>query len=228
MLFRSDGGFIDSTAIGQASASVGKFTGLTASSLEVTGILTVDSGNMLLTGGTVSGSLTVNSLTGTTVDLNGGTIDGTVIGSTTPAAGNFSTVDIDAGTIDGTTIGGTSAATATFTDAYAQNRMGIGTTTPQLSLDIQATDAIQLPSGSEAQRPASPSAGMLRYSTQSGTFEGYNGTGWSGLGGVVDLDRDTLIKAESGSGTDEDSLYFQTQGIERARIDSTEIGGAHV
>jgi hypothetical protein len=69
-------------------------------------------------------AVTITSLTATTADINGGTIDGTTIGGTTPAAVTTSalvatTADINAGTIDGTTIGGTSAAAGTFTTLNA-------------------------------------------------------------------------------------------------------------
>ena len=60
------------------------------------------------------------SITATTVDLNGGTIDGTTIGGSSAAAGTFTTltgttVDLNGGAIDGTTIGASSAAAGTFT-----------------------------------------------------------------------------------------------------------------
>jgi hypothetical protein len=38
-------------------------------------------------------------------------------------------------------------------------------------------------SGTTAQRPASPSAGMIRYNTDQTTFEGYSGTAWGAIGG---------------------------------------------
>lgn len=64
--------------------------------------------------------INTSSITATTVDLNGGTIDGTTIGGSVAAAGTFSTltgttVDLNGGAIDGTTIGASSAAAGTFT-----------------------------------------------------------------------------------------------------------------
>jgi hypothetical protein len=41
---------------------------------------------------------------------------------------------------------------------------------------------LKLPSGTEAQRP-SPSSAMIRFNTDSGQFEGYNGTAWTEIGG---------------------------------------------
>lgn len=40
------------------------------------------------------------------------------------------------------------------------------------------TGAIQLPVGTTAQRPASPSVGMVRYNTTTNHFEGYDGSAW--------------------------------------------------
>ena len=64
--------------------------------------------------------INTSSITATTVDLNGGTIDGTTIGGSVAAAGTFTTltgttVDLNGGAIDGTTIGASSAAAGTFT-----------------------------------------------------------------------------------------------------------------
>ena len=42
--------------------------------------------------------------------------------------------------------------------------------------------AVPLPSGSEAERPT-PEVGMLRFNTDTGTFEGYDGTAWGAIGG---------------------------------------------
>lgn len=61
------------------------------------------------------------SITATTCDLNGGTIDGTSVGATSASTGAFTTlsatsnVDFNAGAIDGVTIGANSAAAGTFT-----------------------------------------------------------------------------------------------------------------
>jgi hypothetical protein len=45
------------------------------------------------------------------------------------------------------------------------------------------TGAIKVPVGTEAQRPASPVAGQLRFNDDADEFEGYNGTEWGAIGG---------------------------------------------
>lgn len=57
-------------------------------------------------------------------------------------------------------------------------------TAPKLDIgSSNGTGATKLPTGTTAQRPASPAAGYTRYNTDTNQFEGYNGTAWSGLGG---------------------------------------------
>lgn len=42
--------------------------------------------------------------------------------------------------------------------------------------------AAELPVGTEAQRPTA-ATGLMRFNTDSGSFEGYNGTAWGSIGG---------------------------------------------
>jgi hypothetical protein len=62
------------------------------------------------------------------------------------------------------------------------SRVGIGETSPGVSLDIGTTDAVQMPAGTTAQRPGTPAAGMFRYNTTDGQFEGYT-TDWGAIAG---------------------------------------------
>ena len=72
---------------------------------------------------------------------------------------------------------------AKLTVSSADPKIGIGTTSPAVSLDIATTDAIQVPDGTTAQRPSSPANGMFRYNTTDGAFEGYAGGAWGSVGG---------------------------------------------
>ena len=63
-------------------------------------------------------------------------------------------------------------------------RLGIGTTTPAVSLDISATDAVQMPVGVTGDRPTTGvSNGMLRYNSTNNGFEGYINGNWGDIGG---------------------------------------------
>jgi len=55
---------------------------------------------------------------------------------------------------------------------------GINTSVPRADLDVVGTGAIVFPSGTNAERPATPVAGMMRFNTTATKMEYYNGTVW--------------------------------------------------
>jgi len=116
---------------------------------------TQNASSVAITGGTIAGTtISTSSLTGT-----GGTIDNTPIGGTTAAAGSF------------TTLGATGAVT------FGNSTLNIPTT-----FTLNSTGAVVLPKGTTAQEPTGV-AGMIRFNSQTGNFEGYNGLVWGSIGG---------------------------------------------
>jgi hypothetical protein len=75
---------------------------------------------------------------------------------------------------------------------------------------INDTGYLKLPTGTDAQRPASPEAGMMRWNTTSSSTEVYDGTAWSSVGGSSLTANDILTCVSSvdgaGSGLDADKL----------------------
>lgn len=63
----------------------------------------------------------------------------------------------------------------------SSGRLGIGTGSPAVTLDVSATDAIRVAAGTTAERPTG-AAGMIRYNSTLGQFEGY-GAAWGTIGG---------------------------------------------
>ena len=59
---------------------------------------------------------------------------------------------------------------------------------------VNTFDSITLPTGTAAQRPASPNVGASRFNTTSGRFEVYNGSSWDSIAlqGLVDIAVDTF------------------------------------
>ena len=139
---------------------------LLASNATVAPVTTISFGSTGLTPSTAtSGAVTV---AGTLVVGNGGT------GLTTVTAGR-----ILYGA--GTSAFGSSA--NLFWDS-SNNRFGVNTATPAVTVAISATDAILIPNGTTGQRPTG-AAGYLRFNSTTTQFEGYNGTTWSSVGGAA-------------------------------------------
>jgi len=57
-----------------------------------------------------------------------------------------------------------------------------------------ADGAALLPVGDDTERPT-PATGMLRFNTDSGGFEGYDGVDWGAIGGVAEFDDSQNILA---------------------------------
>jgi hypothetical protein len=85
-------------------------------------------------------------------------------------------------------------------------------------LNLDTTGALTIPNGTTAQRPSPGDQGMIRYNTTQATFEGFDGGNWRGLGGVIDVDQDTYIIAETSAGADNDELEFFAGGTQRLDI----------
>ena len=90
-------------------------------------------------------------------------------------------------------------------------------------VQITGTNGLVLPVGTTAEQGPSVQ-GAIRYNTTSASFEGYSGTDWGSLGGVIDIDQDTYITAEETA--DEDILRFYNAGAESLNIQGTSINVA--
>lgn len=65
----------------------------------------------------------------------------------------------------------------------SNNRIGVGTASPAVSLDLTSnTDAVAMPSGTTAQRPTGVN-GQIRYNSTDNAFEGYANDAWGEIGG---------------------------------------------
>jgi hypothetical protein len=74
-------------------------------------------------------------------------------------------------------------ATANLGLATAASPTISGTATFTGNVELSGTGYLDLPSGTDAQRPGSPNTGMLRFNTTSSSFEGYDGVSWGSIGG---------------------------------------------
>ena len=85
-------------------------------------------------------------------------------------------------------------------------------------ITINTSGAVTLPIGTTLERPTA-TTGMIRFNTDDQRFEAYDGTAWTGLGGVVDVDQNTYIIAETSPGANNNDLDFYTDGVQRLQID---------
>jgi hypothetical protein len=107
------------------------------------------------------------------------------------------------------------------------SRIGIGTASPATTLHVNATDALRLPSGNDAQRPGSPANGDIRYNSEQTTIEGYTNGAWANLASgtqLKDADEDTSVNVEPS--TDLDEVHVTIAGTKRAKFaaDTVELG----
>jgi len=142
-------------------------------------------------------SLMDDLLDGTTpvdgIAITGGTVDNAVIGSVTPSTALFTTASatsfVASGFINTPQFNRAAGQRITMrfnaVDLFRFDEIGLrfGAAAAEVSLDLQdRTDALSLPLGTTAQRPAA-SAGRLRYNSDTNTFEGSDGTQWGTVGG---------------------------------------------
>ena len=106
----------------------------------------------------------------------------------------------------------TNSATATGTLLSSLSVTGnmdvTGTFTVSDNILMTGTGAIDVASGTTAQRPGSPSAGMFRFNSQTTEFEGYDGSAWGEIGGSAATGTADLLDIASSSGTGGGSATF--------------------
>jgi len=188
-------------------------------------IVSIPSNDVLIPGAlTVNGVFSVGSINSTgTIQANNFTtgdilIDDNFITTTTSnsdlelRANGTGSIVIDSFDINDSTI---SSATD-FTLAPGSN-----------VLVIDATGALRLPVGTTAQRPTA-TAGQIRFNSDLNRYEGYNGTNWIQLHGVVDLDGDTRVTAELIEGANDNTIRFDVAGSTVVDVNSTRLNANRI
>jgi len=187
------------TNITGATAIVGAST--------LTGAVTQTGGNVSHTTG-AGGNITLDaSATGTLTLVGALSLNGGIV-----STGNSSMtgrLDVDNLRLDGNTLSSTDTnGNINFTPN------GTGETI------VSSTTSLKIPVGTTGQRPTQ-ATGQIRFNSTDGRFEGYDGNAWAGLGGLIDVDQDTFIRAETAPLSDNDDLEFFTGGTKRATMSTS-------
>lgn len=207
-------------------------------------ILNVD--NITLNGNAITSTDTNGDLT-----LNpNGTGNINLTGPTVHTGGNFSTTTAAGGTITlNASASGSIAMTGALSVNGALAQTGTSTVTGIMNVDnlrldgntlsstdtngninftpngtgetiVSSTTSLKIPVGTTGQRPTQ-ATGQIRFNSTDGRFEGYDGNAWAGLGGLIDVDQDTFIRAETAPLADNDDLEFFTGGTKRATMSTS-------
>ena len=186
---------------------------VTAGSLDISGnvdvdgtletdALTIDGVSLAETiADTVGAMVGSNTETGITVtyDDSDNTLDFVVASLNQDTTGNAATATAleTARTINGVSFDGTGNITVTAAaGTLTGNTLASGVTASSLTsvgtltgltvsgnISMTGTGAIDVPAGTTAQRPGSPSTGLFRYNSTEGEFEGYTASGWGAIAG---------------------------------------------
>lgn len=155
--------------------------------LALTGNATL-TGDIAVNGGDLTTSATtMNIVTATATTVNIGSAATTFNTATTTAA---STMNLATGaTISGSTKAiniGTAGVSGSITNINIGSSVAGSLGVINLNNDVVVTTTgyLALPDGTTAQRPASPTNGMIRYNTDMASFEGYVNNQWGGVGGA--------------------------------------------
>ena len=140
---------------------------------------------------TSGGKLELKSPNGATYAMlegpaNGGTAYSLKMPSAIGTTGQVLTLTTSPGNIGSLAFGNLGvAAGGTGTTAIGQYNVYVGTSNTATERSSSATGAIQLPKGTEAQRPATGVEGMIRYNTGANKLEVYTSSGWETIQSVI-------------------------------------------
>jgi hypothetical protein len=131
------------------------------------------------------------------------------LGDAALAVGNLgiSATAAELNVLDGITA---STAELNYTDGVTSN---IQTQLDAKIDETSATGSAVIPSGTEAERDGSPQAGYLRFNSDEGSFEGYNGTAWGSIGGGGGASAGGVIYENSTSISEDYTLTTGSNGF---------------
>jgi len=144
-------------------------------------------------------SVTASQTTADVLDINAGAV--TTAKAIDITAGSLTTgsaiaVDSDS---DSTATRNIVSIIQNHADATAATALYVKQDSTLAAAKFDAQTTIIIPAGTTAQRGTAAQGG-IRYNTTTSSFEGYSGSSWGSLGGLIDVDQDTKIIAETSAG----------------------------
>lgn len=131
-------------------------------------------------------------------------IENPILSGSAELSGSFTTNGTISGSFsgDGTNLTNIQSASFATTASYAQNAEGSGfpftgsaeITGSLTSNDIQATNRLNIPQGTTAERHTNPTSGDLRYNTSTNKLEFYNGNIWVAFSNESIITTNTAIQ----------------------------------
>ena len=192
-------------------------------SLKATGITgtVTQTGNFNQTGNfTTSGNtqVTGNIITTGYLQLPQVTISGNTV-STTVTNADLNLIPNGTGSVvmDGIKITNNNIQAVNSNSSVVLTPQGTG------SVVINSNQSLVLPIGSTSQQPTSPTVGMIRYNNTLNRYEGWSGSYWTQLSGVIDISGNTRITAELTPGANDNTIRFYTAGTLSATLDSSKL-----
>jgi hypothetical protein len=186
--------------------------------------LTVTSGTTTLNNTVVNGTLTTDNLivNAPVIASSFGTGDIIVQGNVIQTTLSNSNLELRANGSGSIVLESLSVSSSTISGTVAGQDIEL---TPSGTgiVKINGTQSLQLPAGTDGDRPAVPTSGMIRFNSTANRYEGYNGSYWLQLGGISDVDRNTYIIPESTPGANDNTLYFYANNQLAATLDSTKF-----
>lgn len=207
-LSQLDSNFATAITIGNTAVvlgdSISTINNLSLANVSISSVSTAFPNGYLANSNVIVGTTTLTL--GSTVS----TIDGLTLSNVTISSGNVTITNVSVTTANVTTanvgtlivrqdatvngnvsvIGNVSMNVATITTANVSGTANISTLVVTGNASFTSTGAVLLAKGTTAQQPTGV-AGSLRFNTDTNTFEGYNGTAWSAVGGGSTLSNDT-------------------------------------
>ena len=123
----------------------------------------------------VASTNTSQTLTNKTIDADSNTLSNIEVDNLKSSA-----LDTDLSSTSGSD---NTLASAKAIKTYVDTQTGAGASQTASFANLDVTTSLQIPDGTTAARPGSPSVGNFRYNTTEGQFEGYGASGWGEIGG---------------------------------------------